>query len=125
MKDSILHLHVLCEDWLRELRFYKNEIPFFRTRLEAIAPRYTSTEVLAEVEHFENKFRILDTHCDELLHDVKLKHQSIISEATARPNYIGVKMIEADEKIPELMEYTANDFASTKREFYNFLSRYM
>ena len=36
MKDSISHLHVMCQDWTRELKFYKSEIPFFKNRLEEI-----------------------------------------------------------------------------------------
>ena len=125
MKDSISHLHVVCEDWMRELQFYKNEIPFFKKRIEELSTKYTAKDVLAQIEHFENKFHIMDTHCDELIHDVKAKNKWLLNQASEQPKFIGVKMIEAEENIPDLMEFTARDFASTKKEFYEFLSRYM
>lgn len=125
MKDSISHQHVLCQDWARELEFYKTEIPIFKKRLEEIVTRNTATDILTQVEHFENRFRIMRLHCDELLHDLKLKNDTLMGQAAAKPNYVSVKMIENDNNIAELMEFTANDFQQTKQEFYRFLSKYL
>jgi hypothetical protein len=125
MKDTISHIHVMCKDWIRELQFYQSEIPFFKKRLEEIVSDYTSNDILAQVDHFENKFYIMNNHYDELLHDVNLKEQSIMDKAAVNPKYINVKMIEMDGQIEDLMEFTAFDFSNTKKEFYQFLSKYL
>lgn len=125
MKTTISHSHQICLDWIRELQFYQSELPFFKKRLEEVSSDYTSGDVKAQVDHFENKFKIMDEHYDELLHDVRLKEQSIANFATAKPNYINAKMIEMSDKIEELMEFTAVDFSDTKKDFYRFLSKYM
>lgn len=125
MKDTISHIHVMCKDWMRELQFYQSEIPFFKKRLQEIASDYTSKDVLSQVDHFENKFYIMSNHFDELLHDVKIKEESIIDAAAEKPKYINVKMIEMDNKIEDLMEFTAHDFSDTKKEFYQFLAKYL
>lgn len=125
MKDTISHLHVMCKDWLRELDFYKTEIPFFKKRLDEVASKNTSKDIKVEVEHFENRFYIMNLHLDELLHDVKLKEESLIQNAIEQPKYINVKMIETDENLEDLMEFTATDFKDTKKEFYQFLSKYL
>jgi hypothetical protein len=125
MKDTIAHLHILCKDWLRELEFYKTEIPIFKKRLEEVASKNTAKEIKVEVSHFENKFYIINNHLDELLHDIKLKEESLIQNAITQPKYINVKMIDADDEIEELMEFTAADFKSTKKEFYQFLAKYL
>lgn len=125
MKDTISHLHVMCKDWLRELDFYKNEIPFFKKRLDEVASKNTSKDIKVEVEHFENRFYIMNLHLDELLHDVKLKEEALIQNAIEQPKYINVKMIETDENLEDLMEFTATDFKDTKKEFYQFLSKYL
>ena len=88
MKDTISHLHVMCKDWLRELDFYKTEIPFFKKRLDEVASKNTSKDIKVEVEHFENKFYIMNLHLDELLHDVKLKEESLIQNAIEKPKEI-------------------------------------
>ena len=125
MKDSISHLHVMCQDWIRELKFYKSEIPFFKNRLEEIVQKNTSSEILMHVEHFENKVRLMEIHIDELLHDVKLKDKVLLDNASEKPNYIGVKMIESDNTIAELIQSDATDFVKTKKEFYQFLAKYL
>lgn len=125
MKDTIAHVHLICEDWKRELDFLKNEIAYLRKRLEEVASKNTGHEVLVEVEHFENKFRIMGIHVDELRHDVNLKNEALLKEAAEKPNYINVKMIESDENLIDLMNDTSTDFSHTRKEFYKFLSRVM
>ena len=41
MKNSISHLHAVCQDWTRELKFYKSETPIFKKRLEEIVQKNT------------------------------------------------------------------------------------
>lgn len=125
MKDTIAHSHLICEDWLRELAFFKQEIAYLRKRLEEVASKNTNKEVLIEVEHYENKFRIMSVHVDELHHDVNLRNEALKKEAFEKPNYISVKMIDEDENLIDLMHDTSTDFHQTKKEYYNFLSRVM
>lgn len=125
MKNSIAHLHAVCLDWTRELKFYKTEIPFFKKRLEEIVSKNTADDILRQVEHFENKFKIMNLHYDELLHDLKLMDESLLNEAAHKPSYISIKMKEDDTNLEELMEFTAADFNQTKMEFYTFLAKYL
>jgi hypothetical protein len=125
MKESMNHMHLICEDWKRELNFFKVEIPLLKLRLDEIVSKNTNPEILAQVEHFENKFKIMDIHLDELLHDVNLKNQQISAQAVAKPQYISVKMLEYDQKIEELMHITSKDFYDSRKEFYQFLSQVM
>ncbi len=122
MKESMAHVHLMCEDWKRELKYFKSEVPFFRKKLEEVASKNTSQEIMVQVEHFENKFRIMSENLDELLHDVNLKNQAILDQASIQPKYINVKMIEGYEVIHEEMESTARDFFDTKKAYYNFLA---
>lgn len=125
MKETIAHLHHICEDWKRELKFFKEEVTYLHKRLEEIASKNTHTDVLVQVEHFENKFKIMGIHIDELHHDVNLKNEALLKEASEKPNYINVKMKDSDDKLLDLMDDTSNDFYKTKKEFYQFLSKVM
>ena len=125
MKDSLSHLHFVCEDWKRELLFMQDEIPVLKSRLSEVVSKNTTTDVLKQVEHFENKFNILRLHLDELLHDVNLKINAIQSQAIAKPNYISVKMVESDAQLEDLMHTNALDFYDTKKTYYKFLSKVM
>jgi hypothetical protein len=125
MKDTIAHQHLICEDWKRELDYFKSEIAYLRKRLEEVAMKNTGKEILMEVEHFENKFRIMSIHVDELRHDVNLKNKALLAEAGLKPQYINVKMIESDEALLDHMNDTSSDFHNTKHEYYKFLSKVM
>lgn len=125
MKNSISHLHAICQDWTRELKFYKSETPIFKKRLEEIVQKNTSHEILTQVEHFENKFKIMNLHFDELMHDLKLMDDALLREATIKPSFISLKIIDDDSNLHELMDFTASDFNSTKKEFYHFLAKYL
>lgn len=118
-------MHLLCEDWKRELMFFKDEIPVLQSRLEEVVSKNTDKDILAQAEHFENKFRVMHNNLDELLHDVGLKKSAVDAQAAAKVNYISVKMIENDENLEELMSYTAKDFYETKSDYYKFLSKVM
>lgn len=123
MKNSLSHLHLLCADWHRELQFFKDELSVFKNRLNEVASKNTHQDVLVQVEHFENKFRIMSNNIDELLHDVQLKASVISQQSVTQPKYIHVKMMEVDVNIQDLMEYTSKDFYETKHEFYKFLAK--
>lgn len=125
MKETIAHLHLICEDWKRELEFFKQEMVILRKRLQEVAEKNTDSGVLKYVEHFENKFHIITDHLDEMRHDVNLKNESLLKEAAEKPNYINVKMIASDENLTSLMLDTSADFYATKKEFYQFLSKVM
>jgi len=96
-----------------------------KSRLSEVVSKNTTTDVLKQVEHFENKFNILRLHLDELLHDVNLKINAIQSQAMAKPNYISVKMVESDAQLEDLMHTNALDFYDTKKTYYKFLSKVM
>lgn len=125
MKESIAKIHNLCEDWKRELKFFKDEIPLLRKRLDEVVSKNTATEILQEVEHFENKFRILSTHVDELLHDINIKTDELSAQAATQAKYINVKMFDADTVLEDLMLSTSKDFHETKNTYYKFLSKVM
>lgn len=123
MKESIAHLHALCEDWKRDLQFYKDEIPVLRKRLEEVVAKNTSDDVLKNVEHFENKFSIMNQNYDDLMHDINLKNDTLSGQAESQAKYINVKMFDKDEDMESSMQSIASDFYDTKRSYYRFLSQ--
>src|SRR6187455_2073598 len=49
-------LHSEHREWLSKLDFYKDDIMILRKRIEEIAMKNTSRDVLAMVEHFQTQF---------------------------------------------------------------------
>jgi hypothetical protein len=122
MKDSILHLHTVCEDWKKELKFFKEEIRQLRSRLGDIVSKNQSKDILVQVDHFENKFDILESHVKNLIHEVKSKDRVLLSQVAAQPQAAKTKMVNTDQTIEDMMLVTSKDFYDTKNEYHRFLS---
>lgn len=84
-KEIRVHISDLHSDhriWQNALAFYKQEAGLLEERIAEIAQRNTATDVLAEVEHFQNQYirqkEVIDTlrnkinhHADDLEREYK------------------------------------------------------
>lgn len=89
--EKRVHLADLHSDhqlWLNTLRFCKDEIGILEKRLEEIAGRNTGHEVMAELEHFQNRYIREREVIDELRHDIKQHENSL--ERTAREHQVAI-----------------------------------
>lgn len=125
MKDSTAHLHLICEDFKRILKFYKSEIPFFKERLDEISEKNTAEEIRKQVEHFENTFIAMNENLDVLMHEVNIKQDAILKDAKERPDFVNLKVNETADDLKALIDFTAKEFAETKEHFYRFLSEHL
>ncbi|MFN0082157.1 MAG: hypothetical protein ACKVOM_06525 [Ferruginibacter sp.] len=125
MKHTTAHLHLLCQDWTRTLQFYKTEIPYFKKRLVEISTKNTGEDIRKEIEHFENKFIVLNEDLDQLQHNVNLQQDAAMKSASEKPLFINVRMAKVDDNLGELIESFEKEFAKNKTAFYRFLSNTM
>lgn len=123
MKTSISTLHHQGTDWLRELEFYKEELGILSTRLEEVVSKNTDKEVLAQVEHFQNKFIMLREQLDILKHDVNQRNEEVTELAKTRPEHINERIGTTSDKLLERVKDFARSIADTRFEFNSFLSK--
>lgn len=123
MKTSLNALHHQGNDWLRELEFYKDELALLTTRLEEVASKNTNKDVLAQVEHFQNKFVLLRQQVDELKHDVNKRNSDVTELSKDKPTHVSENYINANSKLQNGMLGLIQSIAATRFEFNNFLSK--
>ncbi|NNC95662.1 MAG: hypothetical protein HKN92_08875 [Chitinophagales bacterium] len=75
-------LHFEHKVWANELRFVKDEISIFETRLEEVVSKNTSKEILSKCEHYQNQFIREKEVIDEIMHEIT-KHEDALNEFTA------------------------------------------
>ena len=125
MKASLNSLHHQDIDWLRELAFFKEELFILTKRLEEPASKNTGQDVLAQVEHFQNKFIVLKEQIDILKHDINLREQEIGSLAKDKPAHIDEKFTSVRDSVHRRMKDLAKSIADTRFEFNRFLAKSM
>lgn len=88
-KVNISHVNNMHNQWLRTLNFYKTEIAIQKGILTEIAGKNTNTEMLKDVEHFENQFNIQNNNIDAIAHDIHVNIDTISKQAnSSRAGYI-------------------------------------
>jgi hypothetical protein len=122
---SIYAQHTENTEWLNKLNFYKDEIRILTGRLEEISTKYTSQEVLAEVERFQNQWIIQRNNIDEIAHKIKENEQSLIDEINNNPVAVDHRKMEYHTEEQQLVEGFEQNFNSIRDEFNRFASKWM
>lgn len=123
MKTSLNYLHHQSTEWMREVTFYKEELNVLKTRLEDVVARNTDTEVLAQVDHFENKFKVLSNNLDILKHDINLAHEDVLKTIASKPNHTHEKSEDPNDGLAARVSDLTSDINNTRHELTKFLSK--
>ena len=122
-KVSITHLTNAHNTWLRSLDFYKEEIGILKGILTEVADKNSGTEVMKEVEHYENQFKLQINNIDNLVHEVKQNLSNASKEAQeASAGYIHGEIqaqhevlagqVATEEKIINELRHSFQQFAA-------------
>ncbi|MCB9194167.1 MAG: hypothetical protein H6597_06505 [Flavobacteriales bacterium] len=104
---------------------HADEIGIFENRLEDIVKRNTHTEVMANVEHFQNQYIRQREVIDELRHDIK-QHENILEkESIERPTAIDHRVFEDHTQLRDRMETFERLYHELKDEFQQWLVKWM
>ncbi len=118
-------LHTEHTEWLKELMFLKDELKFFVARLEEVAARYTSMEVLKELEQFQNRIHIESNILDELIHDINAHEHELAAFAIKNP--VAIDHVAFDDHAPLRSKIDRNRElqAEFKKEYLRFLAKWL
>jgi len=122
MKASLNKMHHQDNDWLRELDFYLDELSILSKRLEEVVAANTASNIMAKVEHFQNKFIMLREQLDILRHDVNHRNEVITEISKEKPAHTNEKSNEVSGKLQSRMKDFAHSISDTRYEFNSFLA---
>ncbi len=122
-KKYLSELHREHNDWEKALDFARDEISSFKNRLSEIVMANTKTEVLAQVEHFQNQFIRHNEVIDQLKHSIHAEEEKIA--AIAQANNVATDRRKAKENMKLLDQMDSFDklFSELKDEFKVFLTK--
>jgi hypothetical protein len=118
-------LHYEHKLWKRQIDFQIDELEIFKHRLEEVVTRWTDTEILAQVEHFQNTFIRYKEVLDTQLHDINLHHEELVKFVHDHPVASDHVHFQDHAKLRDSVETQLEMFYSTKKEFMRFLTEAM
>jgi predicted RNA-binding protein len=124
-QESIYNQHHENTEWLNKLSFYTDEVKIMTGRLEEIAAKNNTSEVLAHVEHFQNQLIIQKNNIDEIRHAVKQNENQLEAEIKSNPVAVDHRSMEYHSAEKDLVESFENIFNSLRDEFNEFSSKWM
>ncbi|MCK0159140.1 hypothetical protein [Allomuricauda sp. F6463D] len=128
MKTAIINnsdLHFEHKQWKSELDFWKDEIKSFKNRLSELASRWTDKDVLAQLEHYQNEFILHSGIIEDLQVAIEKHEMNISGHSDENHESLDVAMVKNHLKFREKMETQRQIYADLKKEFFQFLSKYM
>ena len=128
METEILYnsnMHFEHVQWKGELDFWNDELKSFNNRLSELVTRWTDKDVLAKLEHYQNEF-ILHGDVIEDIEEIIDKHEINISKHSNKYHEsLDVYLVKNHVSLRHKMESQRQIYADLKKDFFQFLSKYM
>ncbi len=115
-------IHQNFTSWMKSLAFCKDELATWQNRLDEVASRNNNSEILKQVEHFQNQFIRQREVIDILNHDLKLADAALAQNAAENPVASDRRLFEQPEGLKDQFETFEKIYGELKAEFEKFLS---
>ncbi len=128
MKNEIINnsdLHFEHKQWRSELLFWEDELKSFNKRLEELVKRWTDKNVLAQLDHFQNQFIRHGEVIDTLQHNINVHETNMALHDEKGEDVINLTLAKHHLEFRGRMEIQRKIYGDLKKEFYQFLSRFM
>ena len=126
MKTVLLtEQHASYREWLNRLAFYKDELKIMQNRIAEIAERNTKTDVLVQVEHFQNMLIIQKNQIDRLRHDTDKQEEELVNLALKNPVASDHRRVEFHPEQKQKIELFEKIFNELRHELIHWLTKVM
>jgi hypothetical protein len=122
---SIKNIDNRHSEWKSVLGFYRDELICFRMRLEEVASKNTSKEIMQMTKHFQNQFLIQSESIDILLHDINGHLHLLTMDVQQHAGHINKEQTIVRDLLQSRFKSEQEIFRQLKAEFMRFLSKLM
>lgn len=122
-KKHMVDIHQSIKGWLSDLAFYQEELGVLVKRLEEVAARNTSKELLSKVEHFQNLFIRQREVIDEFKHELNEQESELVATAISQPVASDRIIYKEPNELAEKFDTFVRLYKEMKVEFEGFLAR--
>ena len=112
--------------WLSSLDFYKQELIILKERLTEIAGKYTSKDIAADVEHYENQIKVQMENIDQLRHNINENLEKSAKEAIAnKAGYIDTELLIVHTRQKSVFDGVEKAINDLRNDFNLFATKWM
>ncbi len=123
--EKIYTQHEENTEWQNNLSFYKDELKIMQNRLNEIASKNSSKDVLAKVDHFQNQLIIQKEQIDIIGHSINLSNDAINAAVKRNTTAVDHRTLPDHVVVRDNMKTFETIFTSLKKELNTLLSQWM
>lgn len=128
MKNELIFnsdLHFEHKLWRRELFFWEDELRSFQNRLSELVKRWEDKEMLAQLEHYQNRFIVHEDVINKYQDHINV-HESIIANTTKKSKgLLDIALVKKHIEFRNKMDVQRHIYRDLKDDFFKFLTKYM
>jgi hypothetical protein len=122
---SIKNIDNQHSEWKSVLGFYKDELGFFNERLEEVAGKNTSKEIMQMTEHFQNQFIIQGERIHILLYDINEHLHLLSNNVLQHAGHVNKEQMAVRDLLQARFRKEQDIYGKIKAEYMRFLSKTM
>src|ERR1043165_9638487 len=123
--EKVYTQHYENKEWAGRLFFYKDEIRIMEHRLEEIAGKNTSKQILVRIEQFQNQLLVCRYSIDEIKHKVNLSEDELQESVHTNAVAVDHRRVKDHVKIRNDTKICEHIFTGIKSELNLFLIKCM
>lgn len=127
MKIEVLQnpdLHLEHKQWSSELALWQDELKSFNKRLEEMVLRWTETDVLVQLEHYQNQFIMHAGIINKLQRHIKVHEINMAYHSKKAEDVVNEVQAQLHLEFRTRMETQRKIFGELKKEFFSYLLKY-
>lgn len=124
-KKNIYEIHEANKTGLSNLLFYKDELIVMQRKIEEVAKKNNSKEVLASIEHFQNQLIVQKEQLDILTHDIRESESSLEKAVHKLPTAIDHQYFPDQTVLADRIVTYEKLVKELRNELAHFLSKWM
>jgi hypothetical protein len=118
-------LHFEQRLWINKLKFCKSQIDTLQDNLDSLVKYYFNSELMAEVEQYQNKFIVYRELADRLIKEYKYFRNQISKQMSVQNNGFDLEeLISSKKKLEEKTSDYTKYFEELKSNFIHFFTSY-
>ncbi|QEC44130.1 hypothetical protein [Pseudobacter ginsenosidimutans] len=112
-----------CDAWRETLRSNKASVSELDTRLQEMAGKQSTEEVLIEIDHYHNQFYIQKLNIHDLKHAIRSHQQQIDAEMKLHHGQVNDDTINDHERLYDNFQQLEHTLKDLKDDFAVFIDR--
>lgn len=109
------------QQWKKEIAFWKEDLESFKNKLSELLTRWTSKEVLGQIEYYQCEFIIHGGLIEDLTEAIAEHEMHIVQKSNTGDHTLNAQLNKKHIEFRNKIDLQREEYAHLKKNFFRFL----